>query len=397
MAFSEEVYKFRRIVLVRLERATSGNPAWDAPDIDDRGWQPDPASSSYVAADVHGPTVGLPQDAEIRVKLVRVRLDAAAALYVVSRDTSTATIMNPASRTPLAADGEITIKGGTGRWVDKFAVVGVHYGSETGPLIFEFGVRVFRVKRLDIKPYRVIVRGRTGPGTSLTAVPPTTTAAQIASLRRVANRIWRPAGIWFGLDPVTTFTITLDVAGEINYNSGTSGGANNTVNGTAIASGDHGEFWQIRNTASGGQHTARKINVYWVHQFTDVDVAPANQHNLRAMTWDKRLDAATHGIVMKDGADGNDLAHELGHFLSLFTRRLLHADQDRGTRHSLHDVQVLQRLMYSFNPYVSRRSYRRNIGYGANQRGALLTMRNKSQYNRDAEWYEARRRARSPF
>jgi hypothetical protein len=228
-------------------------------------------------------------------------------------------------------------------------------------------------------------------------VTPTTSAGNIATLRRVANRIWRPAGVFFTLDPVTSFTITLDVAGEINYNSGTSGGPNNTVNGTAIATGDHTEFWNLRSTAAGGRHAANKINVYWVHQFTDVDVAPANQHNLRAMTWDKGLDASTHGIVMKDGADGNDLAHEIGHFLSLFTNRLLHADQDRGTTHSLHDVQVLKRLMYSFNPYTSRRSYRRNLGYGNNQRGSVISMRNKPQYSRDAEWYEARVRARNPF
>jgi hypothetical protein len=100
------------------------------------------------------------------------------------------------------------------------------------------------------------------------------------------------------------------------------------------------------------------------------------------------------GIVMTDGADANDLAHELGHYLSLS-----HSDEPAagaGGR-SRNDIQVLRRLMYRYNPH-GRSGYRSNVGYGSGARGALITMRDKPKHFRDDEWFEARRRAiRGPY
>lgn len=392
MAFQEQVYKSRRIVLVRLVRAESGRTRWDAPEVDARGWLHDPASR-HTPAEVHGPVVGLPQTAEVRVKLERVRIDDAALLFLESEDPALVEVTQPTNGTALAADGIIKLKGGTGRFSDRFVKVNVRYGTQTGPVIFEFGVRVFAVIRPRVQPWIVSIRGRTG-GPAFSTVAPTTNAARITRLGRTANRIWRPAGVNFNFRPARTFTITLDRAGEISYHSGdptppaTVPAPGTTINGTTVAVGNHSEFWALRSTASGGRHTASHINVYWVTQFRNAAL-PANPFLLNAMTWARDLDASTHGIVMRDAADGNDLAHELGHFLSL-----PHSDMDD---HSLHDVQVLKHLMYSFRPYTVNRGWRRNVGYGNRQRGALITMRNKPQYTRDGEWHESRTRARNPF
>jgi hypothetical protein len=95
---------------------------------------------------------------------------------------------------------------------------------------------------------------------------------------------------------------------------------------------------------------------------------------------------------MKDGANGNDLAHEFGHFLSL-----PHADEAVLGTSSREEMWVLRQLMYSFRPFVAAVGYREELGYGHQQRGALITLRNRAQFNRDAEWVDARTRARNAF
>src|SRR5882762_9316292 len=109
----EEIHGFRRIAPLALERAVTGHTVADAPEVDDRGWEPDPTSQSYTRADVHGPVVGLcvGEHMDARVKIKRVRLEPTAELYLVSKDTGTVTIAAPAGGGPLPADGIFTLHG----------------------------------------------------------------------------------------------------------------------------------------------------------------------------------------------------------------------------------------------------------------------------------------------
>src|SRR3954467_9365945 len=96
---AEEVHGFRRIAPLALERAVAGHTVADAPEVDDRGWDPDPTGQSYTRADVHGPVVGVSVGTNLdsRVKIKRVRLEPTAELYLVSKDTAIVTIAAPAA------------------------------------------------------------------------------------------------------------------------------------------------------------------------------------------------------------------------------------------------------------------------------------------------------------
>jgi len=376
VAIEEEVHGFRRIVPLTIERAVTGPAVADAPDVDDRGWDPDPSGASYTLADVHGPVVGLTEGTDVRVKLKRVRIEDTAELFLVSKDTGTVTIAAPSGGGPVPANGIFTlhgVSGATGGTANKFVVVEVRLGSTTGPLMMEFGVRVFQRILLDVLPHLVTING--------TAC--NTDHFDVEDLATGVNAIWRPCGIQFRFLPTTGQDVTMTgyvTAGEITYND------TNAAVGS-VAAQYWNEFWQLRQQKRG----ANQINVYFAGQFTNVGNA-AHPHALNAMTWDKVNDPTNHGIVMKDGADANDLAHELGHFLSL-----PHADDKTQNDHSREDMWVCRQLMYAFRPFAAQVGWREELGYGHQQRGALITLRNRAQFNRDAEWYDARTRARNAF
>lgn len=371
MAFTEEVYRWRRIVPLRLVRAVTGAPRWNAPEVDDRGWLHDPAPTTPpgpTRAEVHGPVIGMTRSTEasenvVRVKIVRERIDPGAALYIKSRDTNAVEIVTPATGHTLPADGIVHLRAKVITTNNKFAVVEVRHASDTGPVIFEFGVRVFKTIPINVQPHRVRINGTLC----------TTNQAGIDDLRRVVNRIWRPAGIYFRFRTVAGHTVTrtgFANAGEITYND------QSTPQNWA-------EFYSV----IGQDRVANHVNLYFIRRFTNVGFAPP-QHTMQAGTLDRVASSTNHGVIMTDSADGNDLAHELGHFLSLD-----HPDEVSN----LKDVDSRRRLMFRYNPYSTSRAYRRNVGYGNLNRGALITMRNKPQDRRDNDWNDSRTRARNPF
>jgi hypothetical protein len=253
-------------------------------------------------------------------------------------------------------------------------VVEVRLGSTTGPLLMEFGVRVFEVIRVQVRPHLVTIN----------TTAPNTTQADLTRQEREVNAIWRPCGVRFTFGTATGHNVVRTGyfnAGEITYNS--SG---------AVAEGVPANYWTEFWDVRGQDRAASTINLYYVHEFTNVGAAAGMRHALNAMTWDRDLDATRHGVIMKDGANGNDLAHEFGHFLSL-----PHPDEEVIGTSSREDMWVLRQLMYSFRPYNAAFGYRHELGYGGHQRGALITLRNRAQYNRDAEWVDARTRARNAF
>jgi hypothetical protein len=370
----EEIHGFRRIAPLALERAVRGHEVADAPEVDDRGWDPDPASVSYTRADVHGPVVGLSVGTNLdsRVKLKRVRLEPTAELFLVSKDTGTVTIEAPAGGGPLPADGIFTLHGVSAGSGNKFAVVEVRLGSTSGPLLMEFGVRVFQVIRVPVLPHLVTING--------TAC--TTTAANVTTLETQVNAIWRACGVRFNFratvspPPIAGFT-TAGVVSS-NYSNAAVG---------AMPANDFTELTRVTALARAGD----AINLYFVRSLIDVSRAAPNNFS-HAVTWDKVGFPTGHGVVMRDGATGRDLAHEFGHFLSLD-----HADESSPGAHTRDDMWVYRQLMYSYRPLPTTVGYRTELGYGRNEPGSLITLRNRPQFNKDAEWFDARTRARNPF
>lgn len=384
MPFAEEIYKTRRIVLVGFSRARVGSPSYSYPDLDDRGWLHDPAGTrGETPATVHGPVLGMQQNREVYVDCNRLRLEATASggpeLYMKSEDTTVVTLVDPAPGSPLPANGRFKIKGASGSWRDKFARLTVRIGSDSGVIIGEMGVRVFQRKTVRIQPWRMTIRGRNAPGGPLVNGVTATTAAQITSRMNVAKRIWRQCGIHFHVLPPRPATVTLTVPGQITENSHATN-AYNTPDGVSRAAGfDDSNPVHLNNRA------ANACNIWWVQQIGDINPTAGGQ----TMAWalNKTAWAAGSGIVMTDGADGNDLAHEIGHYLMLD-----HSDEPAGSVGGVDrtDYQVLRRLMYRYNPH-GRGGFRGNVGYGNGLRGALLTMRDKPKHSRDDEWFETRR------
>jgi hypothetical protein len=211
----------------------------------------------------------------------------------------------------------------------------------------------------------------------------------VTTLMNVAKRIWRQCGIWFQVNAARAATVTLTVPGQITENSH----ASNTLNapdGTAFGPGSD-DSTRVHQA----NRTPNACNIWWLQQIGDLNPAAGG----RTMAWalDNTADAPGNlwsGVVMTDGADGNDLAHEIGHYLTLD-----HADEPAAGSANVDrtDIQVLRRLMYRYNPHGAG-GFRSNVGYGAGLRGALLTMRDKARYYRDDEWFETRRHAiRGPY
>jgi hypothetical protein len=389
MAFDEEVYKMRRIVLVGFSRARVGSPQYLYPDLDDRGWLHDRAASNgETIADVHGPVLGMQQDRDAWVQCNRLRVESTAnggpELYMKSEDTSVVTLDTPAVGSPLPADGKFKLKGGTGTWSDKFARLTIRLDSDSGPIIGEMGARVFRQRTVRIQPWILTVRGRAAPGAPITGLAPATSSAQITTLINVAKRVWRQCGIRFQVLPTLPGNVTLTAPGMTLENSHASNSFP-SPDGVMRAPG-----FDDSNPVHLVNRTANACNICWIRQFRDLN--PGTGQTM-AWAYDKTAWAAGSGIAIMDGADGNDLAHEIGHYLSLD-----HSDEPAGGSAGVSrtDYQVLRRLMFRFNPH-GQGSFRRNVGYGSRVRGALITMRDKAKHFRDDEWFEARRRAVNPY
>ncbi len=384
MAFAEEIYKVRRIVLVGFSRARTGSPSYSYPDLDDRGWLHDPAGTrGETAAEVHGPVLGMQQNREVFVDCDRLRLEATTnggpELYMKSEDTTAVTIVDPAPGSPLPASGRFKIKGASGSWRDKFARLTVRLDSDSGPIIGEMGVRVFQSKTVRVQPWRMTIRGRNAPGGALLSGTTATTAAQITSLANVAKRIWRQCGIRLHVLPARAGVVTLTTPGQITRNTHTSN-AYPSLDGISRAAkfNDYNPVHLVNRDANA-------CNIWWVQQIGDLN--PNARGTTMAWALSKIGWAAGCGVTMTDGADGNDLAHEIGHYLTLD-----HSDEPAGSvgGRDRTDYQVLRRLMYRYNPH-GKGGYRRNVGYGNGLRGALLTMRDKPKHSRDDEWFETRR------
>jgi hypothetical protein len=104
------------------------------------------------------------------------------------------------------------------------------------------------------------------------------------------------------------------------------------------------------------------------------------------------------GLAIADGASAYDLAHELGHYLNNN-----HADEDSTRAPPNQDadnkeIWLVRRLMYSAWPAAAP-PHRNNVGYGANQYGALISVKKLggNYSNVDGELSRSRRRARRPF
>ena len=348
------------IVPIRFVRAVNGPPVLDVPDVDDRGFAMGTRAGSWGNSNCRGSMVAIQQGDTVRIRVSREDIDTGAPLYVTSSDAAVARIVAPVGGGPLPANGIFQVEG-VRDFRNRPVKIEVRLGAIDGPILGELEPHIFRLR----STLRVLVHFTTINGTA-----PANNLASVSALLTQVNAIWRPAGIQFQNPPSTRNEVIngFAVAGQMTTNLG---GAPPSWN----------EFSTIINT----NHSNTRINIYCVRTANEVN----------GLTYDNDIARPNgYGIVIPDAASAFDLAHELGHFLDLDS----HADEDAGGNSIHQDMMSLRRLMYSGWPPAAP-AHRNNVGYGAGQYGALISVKdfpNAVEFW-DDEVARSRRRSRNPY
>jgi len=316
--------------------------------------------------------VGITEGDTVRVKVAREDIDDTAPLFATSTDTQVVRVIAPAGGGPIPADGVFSILG-VKDFANRPVAVQIRLGSAAGPILGEIEPHIFQLRTLRVRVHLVSING----------VGTARTQASLAPIFDIVNAIWRSAGLEFQVfDVVNTAVNGFAVAGQVTTNLQ-----------PAPAVSEFREFSRLINT----NFSTTRINIYCV--------PAANQ--FRGLTFDKDAPRPAPGVVptsegfgiaLVDAADGNDFAHELGHFLDLDD----HSDELGGGNFRF-DIWVRRCLMFRFNPYGDvttaappEPAFRNEVGYGTSLRGALITVKDRVGDTRDGELARARRRSLNP-
>ncbi len=363
----------KRIVLARFFRAVSGDPVNDAPDVDERGY----------AAPYRGPIVAVAAGRTVRVALARINLEDATPLFVQSSDTSVVTVADPAAgRLPAAHRAEISITGVDGGTDHREAKVELHIGTPSGPLIHTLHVLVLKPLVVRMTPHQVTIASATTAGT--------TPVADVAAIMAKVADIWVHAGVTITVLPIQAHTVVLHTANVLN---------------------DHplpGEVGTIvANQWPGGATNwiPATINAYFVNQigtgntlgygFSRQSFSRFGLPNPGIILGDRTASTTRSGLIHY----ANDLAHEVGHFFTLW-----HAG-GKEPPNEREDTWSRRMLMHNFNgmrghdPWpaamsdgqlFAQRPRFNDAGYGTLRRGCMITNRHLVQFSGDGECLAAR-------
>lgn len=346
-----DIHKTRRFHLVRFRRAiASGNPDVKYPDPDDRG---------YLGHEF-GPIVGVLQGKTVTVRLERLNIDNSAPLFVTSSDVAAFTVRSPKGGKLGATQLiDIEITGATGG-NPKIAKLRVHFQSATGPIIHEMTVWVFQPLNVAITPHLCTIAQTGVAGSGVTSV------ANLATIMPLVRAVWAHYGVTFTINATVNTTVTLAAAGSVS--------------------------WAELGTLLGTNWVPGSINVYLVPQITSSGGGTTLGYGI------SRVSAVTYslpnpGIVLADGGGGitrdamwwaNDMAHEVGHFFTLWHPENLQPPNERE------DTWSRRMLMHNFNHMGTMGNWKDDVGYGNINRGCFVTMKNLSQLVTDNECTTAR-------
>lgn len=356
MPFPHEVYKTQRIVPIRFARAGVGFPIINFPDIDDRGWFRNAPTGNNAATNDHGFVVGVTQGDTVFIQLTREKVEDTSPLFVTSSNTATMTCgMAGTGADALLNIHDINIQvtgvAGGAAADPNIARVQVRHGSNTGPIIGELSVWVFRVLNVNLVPHNVTIAGA-GGGAGIGS------AVNITAVTDMVKAIWRPCGVDFTVAAVQNHNLNFATAGVAAWQ-----GEVNTILGTGFVAGS--------------------INAYFVNQIQmagfpgvlGVGISRPNQ---------VAFGTPNPGIILGDtNASGsaragdthwlaNDLAHEIGHFFTLEHPDKRSPPPNTNTRF---DTWAVRMLMHNFNLRAARTDWRNDVTYGPQRRGCLITMK----------------------
>lgn len=380
MAINTPVYKELRMVPVRFERAITGDPDENSPDLDDRGhnFKVPAVEGLAESKEIRGPVVGLRKQQKIKLRLVRECIDNAAPLFITSSDESTIKVIDPAAGVKLASGRRTVIElqgGDFAQAKPKTAKIEVRYEAKDGPIIFELTVYVFSPLPVFVKPYLVTINNMAGAG----GVAP---AINLNAVMTQAKALWACCGIRLIVQGTESFPINLPTAGQMR--------------------------WEDVNTVLAAKWQANCINVYVVREIVGalgygISKAAHAGFGISKPCVFAGGGQGDGGGVLRGGGDiywwANDVAHELGHFFTLW-----HPTDDPDPR--WWDTWSMRFLMHNHN-YTERGippgnpadwPTHNDFGYGMHApgepfRGAMVPLKNvhtASSAGRDAQCSEAR-------
>jgi len=362
MTITESIYRWRTYVPLVFERAVTGPPVVDAPDVDARSFK----------SPEHGPVIGIMAGQTVRVAIRRVHLDSSAPLFVTT--TNSLIVVPTGLSSGQLPTGERVIlhlraqTGGAGTPSMRSARILVRFGETGGPVLAALTVVNSTQKSVDVTPHFVTISGAGGTPRGPDAV------SNFSNILSMVQAIWRPCGVVFNPATISTDSVAFTRAGEVSER----------------------ELDRLLNT-SWNRNT---INIYFVHllrvpsipDLLGVGISPARK---------AEVGVTKPGIVLADTNTAgdqrdvqywaNDLAHEIGHFLSL-----VHVG-NRSDETRFQNPWARRMLMYQRNTQDRANAplaYRSNVGYGEfggwHHRGCLLTMKSVPGVSHDGECGMAR-------
>ncbi len=401
--------RFQIIVPLRVDRAVRGVPQLDAPDVDDRGWVNNRAAGLNID-NARGALFGTTVGDVVRLKVVREDLDDGVPLFVTATGNQVA-IHEPAGGGPLPADGIFSVRALADTTTGS--KLQIRLGSAKGAVACEADAHTFTPKTVFITPHVCTIHSATAAtvaGGGGTGQAPSVNGnilddAGTASLfDTIIRPIWRPAGVEFTIGAVQPEVFT----GDDGFTSD-----NVALQGTT----------QIQ-TVFARNRQADTCNIYFLHttdqflglglNFEARGVLGANNSGILVGVNGFRRANGVFRSRRSAGADlvhelGNDVAHEIGHFLNL-----AHADHaDSPGRVDTYNRRFLMHpnnlLPPAVTPPTGVPPRLDDIGYGQvntvdnsgnpivrGHRGCLLTFKHHPSHTSDGEVMTVRQRFRSP-
>lgn len=380
------------VVPVRLGRAVRGAPVINNPDIDDRGWlmnRPAGINSTNARGAMFGMMVGT----DVTIELVREDIDGDTPLYVVAETVASPqfSVLSPATGL-IPPDGKFRLHAiadtASGQKLE------IRLGAADGPVLYEAEPHVFSPLTLNVTPHICTIHQAAGaPGTGV-APQANGAALDVARLRNGVNAVWQPAGIRFNFGATQ----------------------NNTYFG--YTRNDFPRWQSNTNVGSEGHlvsqnRVANTCNVYFVRYMDNSLGVGVNRDTVASEGWTQpgiivgvegSIGGGGAGPVSNRGSAGadlyqeliNDLAHELGHYLSLqhVDNRNSPGRDDTFTRRCLMHPNNLMPGPGGNNVRFDDAGYGTSGGSG--HRGCLITLKNLPNIATDSETIRARRRFNSP-
>lgn len=347
---------------LRFTRAVSGRPRLDAPDLDDRGWEM-PRPPGWVETEARGAMLGIMVGDTVRVRVEREDLPAGAALYVSvsGGGAPQVRIAEPEGGGVLPPDGVFRVEALEDN--DTAQKIEVRVGGPEGPILGELEPHVFAARTLRVAPHVCTIGGGATP------------AVDVGRWFSEAGSILRPAGIRLRVDAAT----------------------NQAYPGFGVADVPRWDAGEMSTLVSQG-YVANRCNIYFVRymdRFLGIGVnrdnmALANFPNPAIVlgvdgTWDSGSVVGSRAAATRHQTMANDIAHEIGHFLTLN-----HAGERNAP--GFPDPYHRRNLMHPMNPTNEQD----DVGYGDWMRGSLVTLKRFASEPNDGQVARMRDRLREP-